>query len=372
MQRDETHRIVHHNTHTHKTASWEQPKLLLLALVTMMTILVASPLSSGQAQPANLVWLHVDGNRIVTETGSARILRGVAVVDPYVTKYLEKRWSSIEADLREISQNWRANAIHVTIMPDFYHYGHHSGQYSEELLDPIVDLGSKYGLYVILAWHAHGNPITGQAEADPWTGREPYHGNPCDPNLALALQFWQDVAERYKNDPWVLYSIFNEPNHLSWTEWRPVAEQLVDAIRSHNPRALILVSGVNVAYDLKGVANDPVQRDNIVYEVHPYPGQLKWFGSWEDNFGYLSSRYPIFAGEWGFEPGNPEWDGGVNGTVENYGKPLRDYLNSKGMSWTAWIWSASWGPAMLRDWQYQPTAFGQFVKNALLLVPQRR
>jgi hypothetical protein len=166
-----------------------------------------------------------------------------------------------------------------------------------------------------------------------------------------------------------LYSIFNEPSYISWSDWRPVAEQLIDVVRSNDPRALILVPGVRVAYDLTGVPSDPILRDNLVYEVHLHPGLPSWAGSWNDNLGFLSNNYPIIAGEWGFSPGSSYAD--TNASIDNYGRPLLDYDNEKGISWIAYIWSCTWTPNILQAWNYQPTQFGQFVKDTLSSIAKQ-
>ncbi len=306
-----------------------------------------------------LPWLHVEGNRIVDENGSEVILRGVAIEDPYFVDHVAHHF--LEADFEELSANWQADVVRVPIHPDLWEY---DPDYIEKYLDPIVSWGRKYGMYILLGWHAHGNAITGEVEHPTWGRDYPWHGNPYNPDLNLAITFWHEVAERYKDDSWVIYSVFNEPSYISWNDWRPIAEQLIDVVRSHNPKALILVSGVQWAYDLRGVADDPVQRDNIAYEPHLYPGQLIGYGPWDEYFGFLSEDYPLFVGEWGFEPGSE--NKGLDSTSEDFGVPLLKYMDEKGACWTAWCWSPSWMPRMLQNWDYDITEFGQLVKNALL------
>ena len=323
----------------------------------MLSLIVMS-LLPVQTQAAPLVsplpWLHVQGNRIVNENGLQVVLRGVMIEEQ---SDISVRFD--EGDVVELAQNWHVNVIRVWIFPDLWQ---NDPRYVEDILDPIVNWGNKYGIYILLGWSAHGNPITGQTDLPDWRNLFPFHGNPYNPNMALATDFWNSVAERYKNDPWVIYSIFNEPSHITWKDWRPVAEQLVDVVRSHNPRALILVSGVSWANDLTGAGQDPVRRDNIVYEVHPYPGATTWYGPWNQYFGYLADHYPVFAGEWGFQPGDT--DPNLNATATSYGKPLLEYMAQKGMSWTGFCWSPYWNPSMLKT-GYEPTEFGQLVKQAL-------
>jgi len=328
--------------------------LLLLALI----VIVPSSLPNVSAQVNNLPWLHVEGGRLVDERGSVVVLRGVAVEEPYFLKYIEKRFDGV--DFMELSQNWHANVIRVPVSPDLWE---HNPNYTQELLDSIVEWGRQYGIYILLGWHAHGNPITGEVSIPDWGSTPPWNGNPYNPNMTLATRFWNQVAERYKDDPWVIYSVFDEPVYISWQEWRPVAEQLVDVIQSHNPRAIMLVPGVAWGYDLRGVGNDPVQRQNIVYETHPYPGKTIYNGPWETYFGYLAGSYPLFAGEWGFVPGSSSTN--LNATADSYGTPLIEYMATLGMSWTGWCWSPSWSPKMLQGWNSLPTEFGQLVKDVL-------
>jgi hypothetical protein len=43
-----------------------------------------------------------------------------------------------------------------------------------------------------------------------------------------------------------------------------------------------------------------------------------------------------------------------------------DYFKAHNIQmWTAWDFHISASPNLLRNWQYEPTAFGQFVKDEL-------
>ena len=328
--------------------------LVILSLVMIQPIMGTSTKQTGTGVP----WLHVQGNRIVDENGSPVILRGVNIAEQYDMSYAGLHTFN-EADAAELAQKWQINVIRVPIFPELWQY---YPPYLQNILDPIVDLGNKYGIYIMLDWHAMGNPVTGQASIPSWANEPPFHGDPENVSISLATSFWNTVAEHYKNEPSVIYDIFNEPCYITWTAWRPVAEQLVDVVRSHNPNALILVPGVSWAYDLSGVLQDPVQRQNIVYDTHPYPLSSHWFGSWDNNFGYLAKYYPVFASEWGFQFGDS--DPNLNATVQSYGQPLLTYMAQKIMSWTAFCWSTVWDPLMLQTY-YLPTEFGVLVEQAL-------
>jgi lysophospholipase L1-like esterase len=310
--------------------------------------------------------LHVEGNRIVDDKGPAVILRGVSIEDPYFLKYVENRL--VEEDFAVLSADWHVNVVRVPIHPELWQYYPDQVQ---EVLDTTVAWGGKYGIYILLGWHAHGNPITGQTDSSQWANDLPWHGNPYNPDMNLARQFWAFASERYKTNSWVIYSVFDEPAYISWPEWRPLAEELVDAIRQHNPEALTLVPGTDWSYDLSGAASDPVRRTNLVYEVHPFPGKpaASACGDWDGCFGFLSRDYPVFVGGWGFEPESEDLN--LRATRYSYGMPLLNYMTRKGMSWTAWCWSPSWTPRMLQSWTCEPTDFGQLVKEALAGPPRK-
>lgn len=105
---------------------------------------------------------------------------------------------------------------------------------------------------------------------------------------------------------------------------------------------MIIVGGPRWSQNLNGVATNPLSGRNIVYSAHYYPIHG---GSdiWDSNFGNASNYVPFFNTEWGFQH-----DGDVNtkGTVSSYGQAYKDYLNSKGISWTAWTFDNDWLPLM--------------------------
>lgn len=167
-----------------------------------------------------------------------------------------------------------------------------------------------------------------------------------------------EMATRYRDRPRVIYGIFNEPAYISWSDWRPVAEALVDAVHAAAPEAVVLVFGTDFGYDLSGAVADPVDRPNVVYETHPYP----WKGeAWKTFVPVLSHKVPVFLGEWGYGPTeSPGYD------RTNYGEPLVSLCRELGLGWTAWIWHDEWTPSMLTSFRtYGTTEYGAFVRQAL-------
>src|ERR1035437_3546142 len=106
------------------------------------------------------------------------------------------------------------------------------------------------------------------------TKRRALTTRPPLPN-ALTLDLWAGLAERYREEPAVLFDVFNEPHNplsddflpiflidasgtpvesdvdfVSAEEWLPLARRLVAVIRRIHPDSLIFVGGIDWAFDL--------------------------------------------------------------------------------------------------------------------------
>ena len=358
LSSNSTHVLVEDSGHG---IQQERPDVVIEAIRQVVEEVSGRKTTSAPAPrrtpPAQLV---IDGNQIKNVHGEVVVMRGVAIADPLILANHRRDKHFIREDYRVLAQEWGANIIRVPIRPPTWELDQ---EYMEKYLDPLVQWGEQLGLYIFLGWHAHGNPITGEVEQVEWKDSWPWLGkNPYDPDLELAKSALRAIVERYRDKPWVLYGTFNEPSHIRWSEWRPVAEELVDVIHAVHPEAVAFVSGVNWGYDLKGALEDPVRRDNIIYESHPYPGKGN---GWKTVLDELRKTTPVFLGEWGFIPESV--GSNLSGTAENYGLPLVRYAEAREIGWTAWGWNPPhWELALLSSWVgYPPTEFGLVVKYGL-------
>jgi len=188
------------------------------------------------------------------------------------------------------------------------------------------------------------------------------------PNLE-SVTLWTTLADRYKDEPAVLYDIFTEPHDrlpddpyplnkedgttypsrqfaVTMAMWQPWARQLASAIRTQNARSLIFIPGVDWAYDLGGM---PMDLSNAVYSTHVYSNKGT---DWADAFGTLAETVPVFVGEVGGED-NP-------GDLDFVSK-LAAYLEQRGIGWAAWSWFND--PLLVK--RYAPTKFGALVRQQL-------
>lgn len=278
-------------------------------------------------QTASFAWLSTSGNRIVNEDGETVVLRGV---NRSGMEYDKKGRGLNEADIQFICLEWKAQIIRVPFNQDWIM----NDMAYLAFLDLVISWINKYGAYALLDLQWENTEVK----------------IPPIPNAA-AILMWQSLAARYKDNPGVLFDIHNEAHNTSWEAWRSRASQIIVSIQGIHPKALIFISGLDWAYDLRGWQADPLPYDNIVYSSHPYPFKGEpW--AWDKYFGTFAETHPVFAGEFGGGEDDLEW-----------GRQLLAYFDEKEMGWTAWSWVDN--PQLTLEDRRTPTVFGELVKEAL-------
>ena len=100
--------------------------------------------------------------------------------------------------------------------------------------------------------------------------------------VAAFEDFWSRIANRYKNNPNIMFGLMNEPNKQSAEDWAAIAQAAIYAIRKTGAKQKILVPGTrwSGAHSwLKGFATssnaealknikDPA--NNMAFELHQY------------------------------------------------------------------------------------------------------
>ena len=231
-------------------------------------------------------------------------------------------------------------------------------------LDKALDWCAKYGIYVILDFHA----VQGWHNPD-------WHSDNAHVHILLYqhklfqdrfVGLWQQMAKRYKHHPALAgYDLMNEPctrvhyedydsPDYNWDGLNAVYRKAAEAIREVDPGHLLFVEGDNFAceFDRLDVSFD----DNIVVESHnymsptgggnPYPGEIDGMFWNRDivaaEFGMHSgTRYayklhkPILVGEFG------TWYAGYPEAIPYRAAALDDQLavfDSAGVNWAIWTW----------------------------------
>jgi hypothetical protein len=108
---------------------------------------------------------------------------------------------------------------------------------------------------------------------------------------------------------------------------------------------------------------EPICAVNIGYVTHPYPFKRSqpYPPKWEEDFGFAASQYPVFATEFGDDVRT----GTIDPEGDHYSNQIIGYLESKGISWTIWVFDPEWGGAKIKSWNYELTPGGEFYKLAM-------
>jgi hypothetical protein len=310
--------------------------------------------------------LQVDGNRL-TYGGRRVTLRGVCVGDVVLA-----RDASRTGDYRTIRRDWNANCVRIGVAPTSWRKDRSA---TLRALETDVAAALKQRLFVLIDWHTIGWP-DGYYQVPTWDGpiTDLY-----DSDFTLATDFWRTMARTYGKDGRVAFHLWCEPVYTAddwktplgstWPKLRPYFERLTKTIRAEGAPNLVIASGNRWAYDLVGIRKRPLSDRNTAYEWHVYGGHDENDPKeWARKLDGLDRVAPVLVTEWGYDANTTSH---FKGTRETFGKPFLRFMETRGMSWTAWCWHPTWGPTMLqRDWA-QPTEFGGFVKESLTRLNRR-
>jgi len=346
--------------------------------------------------------LKVLGNKLVLAEDETEEVRLIGLNVPSL------EWSNngeqVYTSLRVACDEWNSNVIRVPLSVARW-FGYANGQTNADgyrtIVDNMVNAVAERGKYIILDlhWSSAGLPDDSK------------NGQHKMPDLECK-DFWIDVANRYKNNPAVLFNLYNEPHDVSVEVWRNGGmvtegdityeavghQQLVEAIRDTGAKNIIIAGGLNWGYSLSTIANGYVLVDQgtggdkskagygIMYDSHIYPWKGNT-GKWDAYVGPMRKIAPIIAGENG-------WDGNGSDFKNNNVKPdsqehldhpfwideLFTWFDSRKSSlgveygnqvhFTGWCFHPTATPRIIANWNYKPTDYwGAYLKKQLLSYP---
>jgi endoglucanase len=308
--------------------------------------------------------VSVKGNKFVTPDGSPVLFRGLAISDPDKLE-MQGHWSK-EHFMK--AQAMGTKLVRIPIHPVAWRERTPAGYL--RLLDQAVGWCTELGMYVMLDWHSIGNLET-----------EVFQDPMYDTTKQETYNFWRIMARHFAGHNTVaFFELFNEPTTfrdqlgpVSWSDWKKTVENEITMIRAANPQVIPVVAGFDWAYDLTPVRLEPIAAERIAYSVHPYANKRPqpWASKWELDFGFVADKYPVIATEFGGFPKAPGSDAPATEATaaaarnSNYGPEIIRYLEGKGISWTVWCFDPAWGPTLIKNWDYELNASGEFTKAAM-------
>ena len=310
--------------------------------------------------------ISVKGNKFVDPEGNTVLFRGLAISDPDKLQ-MQGHWSKDHfVKVKEMG----AKLVRIPVHPVAWRE-RTPAEYIR-LLDQAVGWSTELEMYVIIDWHTIGNLET-----------EVFQDPMYETTKAETYSFWRAMARHYAGHNTVaFFELFNEPTTfrdqlgpVSWPDWKRTVEEEITLIRANDPQVIPLVAGFDWAYDLTPLILSPIAAPGIGYTVHPYANKRSqpWEPKWEEDFGFAAGNYPVMATEFGGFARPPSAEGqapaaestGGGNRDASYGPAIIKYLEGKGISWTVWCFDPEWGPSLLRNWDYELSASGEFAKAAM-------
>jgi hypothetical protein len=328
---------------------------LLCSLLTVPTHAQSAKVQSVINNAGNIVYnahsiLYVDGTKLRGPSGKEVFLKGIQVdwnermkkqgtsqeaSNPY------ESWFT-EADIQTMKANG-ANYVEIhmiplkSVMPIKNVF---NTEYFEDWVDVWVQWATNNQMYVSLDmmwlsytsyWHipdwlwedAGYDEPTNKAEWDAII-RDFFDTDvtAMDTSRDAFINAWKGIANRYKSNDYVLFSIINEPfmlvdmvnqftnNHLAET-YSGFMEDVVDGIHSTGATNIIIINRPYVnAYSPYCDNVKPVNRSGIVWEDHLYISSQYDYDDWCSKIDQYVARLvgvfgkPLIIGEYGFLPAN--------------------------------------------------------------------
>lgn len=308
-----------------------------------LTLAAASQL---QADPPELKTL---GNQIVVKGTNERVRLVGANLSGLEDGYDRNFLNSLDV----LKGTWKANIIRLPVSDTLWFQSNTTAQDAyRQKVDDLITRAGQLDIYVVLDFHKYAIPTP------------------------AATTFWIDAANRYKLKTHVLFGLYNEPHTttakpLTWPLWRngdsagPGMQNLLQTVRAQGANNIVLVGGLDYAYDLRGIMpgynglpngyalTDTASGNGVVYDSHVYP----WKSYIQGTSANASLYYPFILGEFG-HPSGTTVDFLPGKTFEAYPTwmpRMMHWINTNNFHWIGWNFSNGSDPAMLSDWSYTPS-----------------
>jgi endoglucanase len=338
----------------------------LAAVFSLIAIIANSGCGSDAMSPRHAV--QVDGNQLADGEGSPIRLIGVnrsGSEYACLTEGLGVFDGPIGKRAIAAMKTWRINAVRVPLNEDCWlgingaPAKYSAARYHEAVKKYVIRL-HEAGLYVVLDlhWSAPG--------AKRATGQQPMA------DLDHAPDFWSSVARTFKDDPALVFDLYNEPYDVSWQCWRDGClmpegwrtagmQTLVDAVRSAGASQPVIASGLASGSDLSGWLEyrprDPAHQLAAGLHMYDFSAPCDEPDCWATDVGTVARQVPVVTTELGQDtcPG-PFID------------RFTSWADRAGLSYLGWTWNPTGcdAPALIKSWDGLPTASGARFRAHLL------
>lgn len=256
--------------------------------------------------------------------------------------------------------------------------------YQSTVIQAVADANAA-GCYVILDLHWDAPELTlGGVTAQPMTNTT--FSQSAFANQTNSLNFWTSIANTFKNNPSVIYELFNEPfldfdtggstlwglmlNGGSFTRYQTISynfatqtwnvagyQQMLNAVRATGSTQICIINGPSFSQSIENYTNyfptDSLSTPQLAHGWHPYPSGTYPYtnGNVYGKIGSDSGANTSSFSQWAqavLNAGIPviiTEDGGSGGVgaIATPAEPHMAYMqslaDSMGMSYVCWQWN---------------------------------
>jgi aryl-phospho-beta-D-glucosidase BglC (GH1 family) len=231
----------------------------------------------GGPSPEDAVWLRVEGKQIVTSPlapGGSR---------PFIPVGLGYCRDVIIPAQDEALMKYCKSRCLNTVRLAFYVLRFNSrvdrpidiDAHIRDFIDPVVEAARRNNMYVILDDHEYLSSAVDEAAARGKQSTKSWD----EATVQRWVDGWVKVAERYRDDPYVLgYELINEPHDLAPEDAREKITRCLKAIRKVDQRHIVLMGNNNWSHARAmektwGSTASTVDApfNNVVFTFHDYP-----------------------------------------------------------------------------------------------------
>jgi len=349
-----------------------QALVLLAAVLGFLALALRGAGGDGGHPPG--AWLHTEGNKVKDGTGRTVVLRGVNLESrewpPSLGYDPSFELSAIPVLCQPPPTGWGATVLTVVFAST--PVNNNDAAYLAAM-DQVTNAATSYGCYVHWVYR-YAMPDDSQPSGLIWV-----------PAAKAALV---RVAQRYQNNPRVIYGIKVEPcsilsdgalpcdanppfpdnlNSAPWLPLRDACEEIIDAIRAVHPISLITVPGTHHGRYNHFAITNPVRRPNVVYKQHWYPSGVpvgqRWLNIQQEHQpqACIAAGMPLLIGEFSGAP--PPASFSLNESNELL--EALDWCEQNDVGWIPWLCSRDPNNHALMA-NLQPTSpYGVEIRNRL-------
>lgn len=343
------------------------PLILLAVLASAAAPADGSRVKEPQVGAESVDPVHVEGNRLVNSNGDVVQLVGL---NRSGSEYAcAQGWGIFDGPVDDAAisamTTWHPAIVRVPLNEDCWlgingvdpAYG---GAAYRTAIAAFVHRLESHGLLADLELHLSA------------PGSELALGQQVMADADHSPDFWRSVANRFENDPAVVFELFNEPHDITWRcwlrgcrtsdGWRTAGmQQMLDAVRGTGATNVVLAGGLGWSSDLSGWLghrpHDPTGQLAAAFHTYDFSG-CNTQACWDATVAKVARRVPVVA----TEIGETDCAGGYVG-------PLMDWLDGHGVSYLAWTWD-TWdcksGPALITSYDGTATEYGVAVRDHFL------